>query len=376
MDAAALHTALQDSRSTTLALLAAFEAALPDLVVPFADELNPPRWELGHIAWFQDHWLKRHHHWRLGTAADATSAREAAPAAQHDLLFDSSRVPHASRWGLQLPPVHALRDWLEASLAHNLGLLQQSPATDTGLYFHRLVLAHEDMHAEAAHYMAQALGIAVPGPRPPLFTGPRDALHHPASRITLGHALVEMLGSSDTGFMFDNELGQHHVKLPAFDIDSRVVCWHEYLPFIESGAPMPRYLRRHNGRWQQQRAGKWLTLEPAEPVCHVSAFEAAAWCRWAGRRLPSEAQWQHAASMPNSPFKWGAVWEWTRSSFKPYPGFVPHPYRDYSAPWFNNHRVLRGASYATHPRMHHLRYRNFFLPQRTDVFAGFRSCSL
>jgi gamma-glutamyl hercynylcysteine S-oxide synthase len=367
MDAAALRDALKDSRNNTLALLAAYETALPDLVVPYANELNPPRWEMGHIAWFQDHWLKRHHNWRIGTAADASTAREAAPAAQADLLFDSSRVPHASRWGLALPPLRQIRAWLSSSLVHNLGLLKEAEPTDTGLYFHRLVLAHEDMHAEAAHYMAQALGIAVPGKRPPLLKGPREALHHPASRITLGQ--------SDVGFMFDNELGEHSAKLPAFDIDSRVVCWHEYLPFIESGAPAPRHLRHHKGSWQQQRAGKWRSLKLDEPVCHVSALEAAAWCRWAGRRLPSEAQWQHAASMPNSDFKWGAVWEWTRSSFKPYPGFATHPYRDYSAPWFNTHRVLRGASYATHPRMHDVRYRNFFLPERTDVFAGFRSCS-
>jgi gamma-glutamyl hercynylcysteine S-oxide synthase len=238
------------------------------------------------------------------------------------------------------------------------------------------VLAHEDMHAEAGRYMAQVLGISVPGPTPPLLTEGRITVRHTRSQAALGR--------SESGFAFDNELGAHHVQLPAFDIDSRVVCWHEYLPFLQSGsaaaAPLPRYLRQHAGGWQQLRAGRWQTLNLEEPVCHVSAFEAEAWCHWAGRRLPSEAQWQHAANQArtetNTAFKWGAVWEWTSSSFKPYPGFVPHPYGDYSAPWFNTHRVLRGASYATHPRMHDLHYRNFYTPERSDIFAGFRSCSV
>ncbi|MBS1221228.1 MAG: Serine/threonine kinase, partial [Proteobacteria bacterium] len=99
-----------------------------------------------------------------------------------------------------------------------------------------------------------------------------------------------------------------------------------------------------------------------------------AWCCWAGRRLPTEAEWE-AAAMTQAGFEWGQVWEWTASRFLPYPGFVAHPYRDYSAPWFGDRYVLRGASRATSPRMAHPRYRNFFLPERNDVPNGFRSCA-
>jgi EgtB-related family protein len=114
--------------------------------------------------------------------------------------------------------------------------------------------------------------------------------------------------------------------------------------------------------------------EPDRAATRLTAYEAEAWCRWAGRRLPTEAQWECAA-LTQPQFSWGQAWEWTASRFEPYPGFMPHPYRDYSAPWFGTRRVLRGACPATSPMLAHPRYRNFFEPQRCDVFAGFRSCA-
>jgi EgtB-related family protein len=144
--------------------------------------------------------------------------------------------------------------------------------------------------------------------------------------------------------------------------------------------PLPRYLRRapdaSAAAWQQQRWGRWQALDSTLPACHLSCFEAEAWCAWAGRRLPSEAEWERAAVGRPDAFAWGAVWEWTASPFAAYPGFAAHPYRDYSAPWFGSRRVLRGASCATQPRLHHARYRNFFPPERNDIFAGFRSCAV
>jgi EgtB-related family protein len=165
------------------------------------------------------------------------------------------------------------------------------------------------------------------------------------------------------------------VALPAFEIDPEVVSWRRYLPFVEQGgAAAPRYLRRQDGRWQQRLFGQWQALSLDAPATHLAWNEADAWCRWAGRRLPSEAEWEMAASTQPE-FRWGHVWEWTASRFLPYPGFAAHPYRDYSAPWFADRYVLRGASRATSPRMAHPRYRNYFTPERNDLHNGFRSCA-
>ena len=136
----------------------------------------------------------------------------------------------------------------------------------------------------------------------------------------------------------------------------------------------PRYLRRGGDGWQMRRDGAWQPLAFDAPACHLTWPEADAWCRWAGRRLPDEAEWEAAAlTLPS--FAWGHVWEWTASRFLPFDGFIAHPYRDYSAPWFGERYVLRGASGATSPRMAHPRYRNFFTPERNDIHAGFRSCA-
>jgi gamma-glutamyl hercynylcysteine S-oxide synthase len=122
---------------------------------------------------------------------------------------------------------------------------------------------------------------------------------------------------------------------------------------------------------------RWLPLDPDLPVIHVNAFEALAYCEWAGRRLPSAAQWERAATvLGRDGFDWGhSVWEWTADAFQPFAGFTAGPYKDYSAPWFGSHRELRGGAFATHARLHDVHYRNFFVPQRTDVFTGFRTAS-
>ena len=367
----ALAAALQASRRDTLDTLAQYEAALPGLTVPHHADLNPPRWELGHIHWFAQHWLARNPERARGSGADPLAQRSTALAPDDDRLFDSSRVPHDSRWQLPLPHLAALRAMLAQGLDRTLGLLQDAVPDDTGLYFHRLVLAHEDMHHEAALYMAQALGVPVADARwqPQAITSPREP-------IVLDPGPFE-LGWTGPGFAFDNELGAHRIQLPATAIDSRVLTWAEYLPFIEAGGQAPpRYLRRESGLWQQQRGGHWQALDTRLPACHLSAHEAQAWCAWAGRRLPSEAEWERAAVRSGDRFAWGAVWEWTASDFQPYPGFRPHPYVDYSAPWFGSRRVLRGASFGTQPRLHDVRYRNFYPPDRNDIFAGFRTCTI
>jgi len=337
--------------------------------VPYSVQLNPPLWEAGHIGWFQDYWLARNRERALGQHADPDHARPAGRLAGADGLYNSSLVAHATRWNLPLPGLDATRAYLAAGLAETLELLAAAPETDDELYFFRLSLFHEDMHGEAGIYMAQALDIPLPDGLPNGAAAPcrEGALQVPAQTWTLG--------CGDAGFAFDNELAPHTVKLAAFEIDADVVSWKRYLPFLEAtGTPPPRYLRRSDGEWQCLRHGAWQPLPLDAAATHLNWFEADAWCRWAGRRLPGEAEWE-AAALTQSGFRWGAVWEWTASRFLPYPGFAAHPYRDYSAPWFGERYVLRGASVATSPRMAHPRYRNYFTPERNDIHAGFRSCA-
>lgn len=366
-----LATALADSRARTLALLDAYAATLGDrLKIPYAPELNPPRWEAGHIGWFQDYWIARNRQRALGVACDPDHQRPTGRLPQADALYDSGTVAHATRWQLDLPDVDATRTYLSAGLAETLALLSIAPETDQALYFFRLVLLHEDMHGEAGIYMAQALDVPLPGSLvTPGVTVPAEArqLAFPACRFALGW--------SDAGFAFDNELAAHEVALPAFEIDSAVVSWGRYLPFVEAtGTAPPRYLRKQSGRWQRRHFGQWQDLPLDAPATHLTRDEAAHWCRWAGRRLPSEAEWENAA-LERPQFLWGQVWEWTASQFSPYPGFAAHPYHDYSTPWFGERSVLRGASWASSPRIAHPRYRNFFPDDRSDLHNGFRSCA-
>jgi hypothetical protein len=308
-----LADALLQSRSDTLATFAVFESALAGAgwAVPQRAEINPPLWELGHVGWFQSYWVARNPERHRGSAADPDAARTPCLPADGDTWYDSSRVPHAARASLQLPDADTTRSHLQAQLDQTLALLTEHDAAaddaadDTSLYFWRLVLLHEDMHHEAALYTAQNLGLPISDPRwqPAPASTAREALAFDAGRWRLGH--------DAPGFAFDNELDAHEVSVPAGRIDSRVVTWAEYLPFVDAGGYAdprwwsddgrrwlaatgtvgPRYLRRDGatsqkpcqGQWQQQRWGRWQPLDPTLPACHLSAHEAEAWCAWAGR---------------------------------------------------------------------------------------------
>lgn len=386
--AGTLAAALIASRRATLSAFACYERNVERLAVPQHTELNPPLWELGHVGWFQEWWIARNPQRALGVRADPDAPRTAGVHRDADRLYDSARVAHATRWSLPLPDARATRADLDAQLERTLALLRDADGSDDGLYFFRLALFHEDMHHEAAAYMAHALGFGLDGAARPGPLG--DGCE--AIEIDAGHW---RLGSDGDGFAFDNERESHEVSMPGYAIDSRVVRWSEYLPFVEAGGyederwwsnagrawlqaqprRTPRFVAHGTDAWRRCFDGDWIELDPALPACHLTQHEALAWCRWAGRRLPTEAEWERAAIEAGEKFRWGDVWEWTASVFAPYPGFAAHPYRAYSSPWFDGRPVLRGASFATTPRMRHPRYRNFFRADRNDIFAGFRSCA-
>jgi iron(II)-dependent oxidoreductase len=320
--------------------------------------VNPPLWELGHVGWFQERWCLR----TARGGAPVDSLLEGA-----DALYDSSAVAHDTRWHLPLPAIAATRRYLENVLERVRERLAREPENSALRYYAQLSLYHEDMHAEALHYTRQTLGDADPtGERPPALDGAGD-LEFAGGRFTRGARPGE-------GFAFDNEKWAHEVEVSPFRIARSVASNADYLGYVErGGGAAPRYWRKSADDWQQRWFDRWLPLEPGAPVLHVSALEAEAYCRWAGRRLPTEAEWELAAS--SGRLAPGGVWEWTASPFLPYPGFWPDPYEDYSRPWFGTHRVLRGGSFSTAPRLVRPSFRNFYTPERADVFCGIRTCA-
>ena len=383
---AQLATALQDARHYTLTLFDRFQSSGLDAIerVPYLPIINPPLWELGHLAWFAEWFVLR----------EAATSHPAA--AQHPCLldagdrwFDSGNVAHTTRWTLDLPDTLKIKSYADEVLNRILEKLANTPDDEQALYPFRLILAHEDMHGEAFSYTLQTLGLAAP---PQLATQtltttlPSD-LHFSAGAFQLG-------SPSAHEFVFDNEKWAHPVTLPAFNISSALVSNAQYQQFVAAGGYAEMQFWSDAGRawltstkrtapryWQGdgkhvQRYEKLIELPENEPVRHVSLHEAQAYCRWAGRRLPGEAEWEFAALSGLPEFHWGGLWEWTDSPFLAYPGFSADAYLEYSAPWLGTHQVLRGASFATQARMRSPRYRNFFTAERDDIFVGFRTCAL
>ncbi len=394
---------------------------------PRLNTVNPLLWEVGHVGWFQEHWVLRH------------ARRLTRP--MRDDLYDSSKVQHDTRWDLPLPSRGATLAHLQVVVDTVVEGLPRLTEGSPEPYFLLLATFHEDMHAEAFWMTRQTLAY------PTRFS--RDAATPQAQPGAEGDAQLPggtfFLGSPrDAAFLFDNEKWSHPVRLKPFAIKRMAETQAEFAAFVEDGgysrrdlwtdagwrwrlqaeAEHPLHWRREGGTWLRRHFERWVELEPTLPVHLINYFEADAYSRWAGRRLPTEVEWEAAAaSAPDAsgtlssqrrPNPWGEVvpdperaqldgriaqpvdvralaagdsawgcrqmlgnvWEWTASDFLPYPGFFPDPYEDYSRPWFATHKVLKGGSWATRSRMIRPGFRNFYTPDRRDVFAGFRTCAL
>ncbi len=385
-----LAQGLKSLRAHTLGAFACYQQA-GRLNVPLEDTFNPPLWELGHLAWFQEYWVTRNQQRSDGVLQDIHHPRLPSVIASADAWYDSATVGHGSRWSLPLLQTTECLAFLQKTLNMTLGSLEQEIDGSPALYFYWLALQHEAMHLEASAYMAQALEI-------PFEATWANVAH--ARRATSQQALTTMrplkaaswsMGTdwqrlSGQFFCFDNEVGQRNTALAAFSIALHPVTWAEYFNFIRAtGHRLPLYVREKSISapplssptalpFEINTFGTWQPLDPEACATHISWDDAQAYCQWASCRLPSEAEWDIAARTQED-FKWGEVWEWTADNFEPFEGFTPHPYVEYSAPWFGSRKVLRGAAWVTHPYLRNVHYRNFFTPERRDIYAGFRVCA-
>lgn len=424
---------LRDARSRTLELLQGLDAA--QLIGPKLDTVNPMLWEIGHVAWFYEYFILRRLYNHRPLLANG------------DDLYDSIKIAHDTRWNLPLLSLDDTIAYMGQVQDALIGRLDGTMADQADSFIYRFATFHEDMHDEAFLWTRQtlayprpALAIASEGLPPDADAGdlPGD-VEVPGGTFWLG-------SPRNASFLFDNEKWAHPVTVAPFRIARAPVTNSQIAAFVEDSgywrqelwdeegwrwrhsveAEHPVYWQRDDaGNWHVRRFHEWLPLPPHQPVIHVNWYEANAYCRWAGRRLPTEVEWEVAAigeatangselSPGKRRFPWGDepttryhanldgralgcidaaalpegdsafgcrqmlgnVWEWTGDSFAPYPGFTPDAYREYSQPLFGNTKVLRGGAWTSRSRMVSATYRNYFGPERRDVFAGFRTCEL
>ena len=352
--------ALEQARAATLALVAPLDDEQLQRV--FSPIMSPLVWDLGHIAAYEDLWLV---HRQVGL-----------PLLRPDLaaLYDAFETPRAVRGDLELLAPAEARDYLDAVRARTVEGLTARGIGDGVVC--EMVVRHELQHGET---MRQTLALAGL-----LSDSDAAARERPMDRAA-ADAWIDVdagafeLGAPPDGFAYDNERPRHRVETPAFAISRLPVSNREWTRFAADGGYEQRELWSADGwAWlhDQGRAPHpaLAAHEPDAPVCHVSWFEADAFARAHGARLPSEAEWEKAATVQGSGLAGvGRVWEWTASVFDGYPGFVAHPYREYSEVFFaRGYRVLRGASWATDARVASVHFRNWDLPQRRQIFAGVR----
>jgi formylglycine-generating enzyme required for sulfatase activity len=295
--------------------------------------------------------------------------------------------------------VETVKAYLLETLETTLELLHTAAEDDAGLYFFRMALFHEDLRAEQLAVMAQTLGVPL-GLHLPAGAQPREPLALPATRWHLGW--------HEPGFAPAIERGGEDVGVPEFEIDAQAVSWAQYVEFIDDGGYDREELWRAEGwQWLERQAqlegrrgprhveqigvasgavlqtlfGKPQRMGALQSAMHVSWWEADAYARWAGRRLPTEVEWEIAAHTgARRGFRWGDVREWTAGTLRPWHGFQPDAWAADAEldpqPQLGKARVLRGASFAARARMKHPKGRGWALPHEDEIFVGFRTCAI
>ena len=420
-----LLSTLTDTRAIELELLEGLSDA--EMLGSRAHFVEPPLWEMGHVGWFQEYWILRH----------LDGAPSLLPGS--DGIYDAFHVSYTRRWDHRYPSRDATLQYITEVLRRCIDRLDGREPTADEAYFYTLVALHEDMHAENVTLILQTNGYRRPKlsrhdvawMRPPV-----DASYRPHDVSVPGGTFL--LGAShDEPFVFDNEKWEHAVEVAPFRIAATPVTNAEFEAFVgdggygrracwsrrgwewrrREGAEHPLFwVRDRDGRWSERRFDAVVPLDPWHPVVHVNWYEAEAFCRWAGRRLPTEAEWEMAATLDVATgvkrrFPWGNepptpdrasldyraggtidvralpagdspvgcrqmignVWEWVDDTFQPYPGFVCDPYAEYSQPYFGEKKVLRGGAWTTRSRLIRGTWRNFYKRQRRNIFAGFRT---
>jgi gamma-glutamyl hercynylcysteine S-oxide synthase len=359
----AIAERLAEARERTYELIEPLDDAQLNTV--YSPILSPLAWDLGHIANFEELWLVR-----------TIGGREPLHG-ELGRFYDAIENPRRTRGELPILRDAELRAYLADVRKRTLEVLDEveigADAEDPLLrdgFVYEMLIAHELQHHETmlqllmmvdGYELPRAAGGLSPGQAPGQLA--RRFEHPPVRETPRGPGTISIqrgeyaIGASATGFAYDNERPRHTVDLAPFEIDRDPVSNEDYLRFMEeTGAESPMH-------WREP-------VDPAAPVIHVSWNEADAFARWAGKRLPTEYEWE--AARPDLSGV-GQVWEWTSSDFLAYPGFEAFPYKEYSQPFFGDeYKVLRGGSWATHPDVVRPSFRNWDLPQRRQIFAGLR----
>jgi iron(II)-dependent oxidoreductase len=421
-----LLAALTDARRFELELFA--DISDSQLLGEQGHFLEPPIWEIGHVGWFQEYWILR----------NLDGAEPLLPGS--DGIYDSFNVSYRLRWTHRYPSRTETLTYIARVLERSVGRIDGREPTEKDRYFYTLAALHEDMHAENLTAVLQTLSFA----RPKLSSFERAATEPPVDEayqpkdVSVPGGMFELGASRSEPFVFDNEKWAHPVMVAPFRISSTPVTNAQFQAFVDSGGYQSRELWSYRGwdwrrrarlenplfwikderGWYERQFDEIAPLRPWHPVSCVSWWEAEAYCKWARRRLPTEAEWEMAASFDPGTggkcrFPWGDapprpeqanldhraggtvdvralpagdsalgcrqmignVWEWVADTFEPYPGFVCDPYKEYSQPYFGTKKVLRGGCWATRGRLIRTTWRNFYMRQRRNIFAGFRTCA-